>query len=105
MGDNLGFLGFFDLDGTLTGLFQSRNASRVPTAADSLPTYRVYGPAGLLSSGTTSAFDSGNVTGLYQASVSLAASSGYERGQVYTIRFQATVSSVVYAGCGTFVVK
>lgn len=98
------FLGYFDLGGTLFGLFQALNGSNVPTAADSLPTFRIYSSAGLMTNGTgtTAAFDAANVTGLYSFTKTLNSGDGYARGTTYFVRVQATVSSTVRAKTFSF---
>jgi hypothetical protein len=100
------FLGFFDLESDLLGLWQALNNSNVPTAATGTPTYRIYGPEGLMNNGTgnCSAFDSGNVTGVYQFTTTLAEADGYARGVTYTVRTQGTVSGSAKAGMFTFTV-
>jgi hypothetical protein len=100
------FFGFFTLEATLLALMQSVNSSGTPVAADAAPTFRIYGPSGLMNNGTgtTSAFDSGNVTGMYQASKVVGAADGYARATTYTIRFQWAVSSVPKSFAGTFMV-
>jgi hypothetical protein len=101
-----GFIGFFSLSGTLKGLWQGRNASKSPTAATGNVTFRIYGESGLMTNGTgtATAFDSSNVTGLYQFSKALNSGDGYERGKCYTVRIEATVSAVVKVATYTFVV-
>lgn len=96
------FIGIIPLDGTLPATALTRNTSGVPTAPAAAPTYRVYGPAGLLSgqTGSTSQLDS--QTGLYRASLSLTGANGYESGQTYCVLFQATVSGNAWAELATF---
>ena len=48
----MSFLGYVTLSATLKGDVLTRNSSDVPINADSLPTYRIYGPNGLMTSGT-----------------------------------------------------
>lgn len=78
------FIGFFNLGSTAFLLCTSENASGVATAADDLPTFRVYGSSATpVATGTTSAFDSGNLTGVYLASFSI--SGGFARGSNYQV--------------------
>jgi hypothetical protein len=46
------FVGFVALGGTITVSMLEKNSSGAPVNADSLPSYRVYGPAGLMQNGT-----------------------------------------------------
>ena len=59
----MSFLGFITLEATLKGTAITRSSTNVPTNTDSLPTYRIYGPNGLMTSGTgTAAFrDTGSI--------------------------------------------
>ena len=102
----MNFLGFFALGGTLSGLFQATGSNGLPAAADALPTFRIYGPGGLMSNGTgtCSAFDASNVTGLYKFTVPLNGGDGYARGGTYTVRVLATVSAAAQVGMFSFVV-
>jgi hypothetical protein len=101
------FLGFFRLDvDDLFGLYQSRNTSRTPTADDGTPAYRIYGEAGLMTSGTGNAvlFDSSNTTGLYKVTHTISSANGYERGKCYTLRVTGTVGAVARCEEFTFIV-
>lgn len=100
------FLGYFNLGDTLKGLVQARDASNVPTVADALPTFRIYSASGIMSNGTgtTTAFDSGTVTGVYQLSKVLNQSDNYTRGQLYQVRVAYAVSSANRADLLTFIV-
>lgn len=66
----MSFLGFITLGDTLKGTAITRSSTLVPTNGDSLPTYRIYGPDGLMTSGTgtTSFRNTGSVTGATNAS-------------------------------------
>ena len=83
------FIGFVAIDATLKFLVQVRDASDVPIAPQSTPTYRVYGANGLMTNGTGSASvkETGSVTGATNASpiVITAASHGLTTGQKITI--------------------
>ncbi len=63
------FLGYVQLEDTLTAPVLILDASRTPVNLDSLPTVRVYGPLGLVAEVTAmgSLLDSGAVTGATQA--------------------------------------
>ena len=48
----MGFAGFVSLGTAFNGLFVTKNSSEQPMNADSLPTFKVYGPSGLMQNGT-----------------------------------------------------
>jgi len=101
------FAGFVQLGSTITGAVLTRNAStQVPTDAASPPTFRIYGPSGLMANGTGTAslLDSSNTDGLYSWSYTPAGANGFAAGVTYTILFQYTVSAVVQAQIVTFTV-
>src|SRR6185437_4946841 len=83
------FLGFVDLEDDLLGLILTANGSGTPTDSVSAPTFRVYGPNGLMTNGTgTSALqDSGTVTDATNASpiVVTSANHGLRTGARVTI--------------------
>lgn len=87
------FIGNFELGSTMRGLVGTLNSSGVPTAADSLPTFRIYGEGQLMpnGTGTTALFDASTLTGVYQFTKSVPSSDGYERGRVYFVVVQAAV--------------
>lgn len=97
------FLGFIDEGTAATLLFQLRNQSRVPVEPAAAPTFRVYGAAGPVASGTgsASAFESGNVTGATNASpiVITSAAHAVVTGQAVTV---ASVGGNTAAN-GTFI--
>ena len=65
------FTGLVDKGAVVRLAVLSRDGGLTPVDADSAPTYRVYGPAGVLSGGTGalgSFFDSGTLTGATNAS-------------------------------------
>lgn len=101
------FLGYYDLDATVKWLYQAKNGSGEPAAATGAPTFRIYGESGLVgsSTGSLTAFDTGNVTGTYEGSQVVSAANGYERGKCYTIRVLATVGGLTRAEMYTFMVQ
>ena len=169
----MSFAGFVVLESAIDVTVLSRSGNS-PVNATSLPTYRVYGPNGLMTSGTGSAafkdtgtitgatnatpivitdvahglktgnivtitgvggnpaangtftvtyvtddtysldssvgngaYTSGgtwNVTGLYEATITAAAASGYAAGQSYLVVFQGVVSAANWAEAIAFVV-
>ncbi len=64
------YLGFVSVDAALQVPYLLKNSSGAPKNGDALPTYRVYGPAGLMTAGTGSMAlkDTGAVTGASNAS-------------------------------------
>lgn len=83
------FEGFTSLGSTKDIPVLIQNASAAPIDADSLPVFRVYGPNGLMSSGTGTCtrFESGTITAASNASpiVITSASHGLQTGNVITI--------------------
>lgn len=59
----ISFAGFVQLGSTLDIALVASNTSNIPTDADAFPTYRIYGPAGFLTSGSLTFKDAGTVTG------------------------------------------
>jgi hypothetical protein len=98
------FSGFVALGDTFTDFLAVRDSNRQPVAPDAAPTFRVYGPSGILSAagGTCTPAHTGSVTGASNASpvVITSASHGLQTGQ------RVTVSGVGgnTAANGTFVV-
>lgn len=60
------FVGFVSLEDTIEVCFLARSGD-TPMNAASLPTYRIYGPQGLLATGSAAYKDSGTVTGATNA--------------------------------------
>lgn len=81
----------FALGDDAFGLEGSRNASSVPTVITGSMTFRVYGPNGFIESGTATLFDGSNLTAVYKWNITTS-SPDYERGQVYDVVLQYTVS-------------
>lgn len=99
------FFGFFRLAiDTVYGIEQSRNDTDNPTAAAAPPTFRVYGPDGVLvASGTCTTFDSGTIIGAYKFSFSTS-SPAFSRGSTYTVVVTYMVSSSARQSIHTFMV-
>ena len=83
------FVGFTQLEASLVIDVLARNSSLSPVNLDALPTYRLYGPSGLMDSGTGTCTlkESGSVTGATNASpiVVTSASHGLTTGTRVTI--------------------
>ncbi len=81
------FLGLAPINVAFSQPLLTKNGSLVPSNADSLPTYRVYGPAGLVASGSLALQETGSITGATNASpiVITSANHGLTTGQRVTI--------------------
>ena len=83
------FLGFVAIDASIKATIMTKNSSGVPVDATAGPTYRVYGPTGIMANGTgsMSAKDSGTVTGATNASpiVITSANHGLTTGMRVTV--------------------
>jgi hypothetical protein len=81
------YAGLVELEDTIQGLLITRSASLTPTDSDALPTFRVYGPDGLVTSGTCSRLETGTITGATNATpiVITSAGHGLTSGSVVTI--------------------
>ncbi len=97
------FDGFVTLEGTLVARVLVRNSSNTPVAPDAAPTYRIYGPSGLMASGTGTT-TVGDVTGLYSVSIAALAANGYEAGESYAVVFSGLISSVGWGELHVFCV-
>lgn len=75
----MSYLGFVSLASAVKAIFMTKNASGTPEDATALPSFRVYGASGLMSSGTGSASfkNSGVVTGATNASPIVITSSAH----------------------------
>lgn len=98
------FLGFVDLGDTMKLVDLIKNSSGVPSNTDSLPTYRIYGPSGLLSimTGSLAKKDTASVTDASNTTPIVLTSAGHG----LTTGTRVTVISVTgnTAANGTFVV-
>ena len=84
------YLGFISLGSTLLGGQLTKNTSTLaPANSDAVPTFRVYGPSGLMTGGTGSAAlkDTGSITGASNANpiVITSAAHGLTNGTRVTI--------------------
>lgn len=98
------FQGFVELESTLPVADLVTTSAGVPVNSDSLPTYRVYGPDGLLAlvAGSLAKKDTGSITGATNASPIVVTSAGHG----LTTGTRVTVSGVGgnSAANGTFMV-
>jgi hypothetical protein len=98
------FSGLVQLDGSLVLWLQIVDANKLPVLPDAAPTFRVYGPSGLLptAGGTATDGHTGSVTGATNASpiVITSAGHGLSTGQ------RVTISGVLgnLAANGTFTI-
>jgi len=86
------FVGYSQLSGTAWGLVQVEDTGGSPIAADNLPTFRVYGSDSETpkATGTCTAFDSGNIDGVYKFSFTV--SGAFSRGLNYSVVISWKVS-------------
>jgi len=96
------FLGFVSLSSQLKAAVLVKNSSDSPVNADATPTYRVYGPSGLMTggAGSLSQKDTGSVTGATNASPIVITSAGHN----LTTGTKVTITGVLgnTAANGTF---
>ncbi len=102
MENNL-YLGIVDLSASLYAMVPT-NESGVPTDADALPTYTIYGPDGAMTNGTGTTATVVGVTGLYDFTHAITSGNGYASGKTYFIRADWEVSSAARASHLTFTV-
>lgn len=98
-----GFAGFCQIDDTIRKAVLSVNPSDgTPLQADALPTFRVYGPNGLIATGTTTQKDAGTITGATNASPTVITSQGHG----LTTGMKVTISGILgnTGANGTYVV-
>lgn len=93
MNDMVGFIGFVELNGTLFIPLLTKSGD-TPTAADALPTYRVYGPDGALMPNGTGTFTAGDQTGYYYATHAITAVNTYDIRLNYSIKVAYAISAV-----------
>lgn len=72
-----GYIGIVALGSVLDVAIAAKNSSNVPTDADSSPTYRIYGPAGFMNSGTLAFKDTAAVTSATSANPTVYTSAGH----------------------------
>lgn len=72
-----GYAGLVTLNATIDKVVVSVDGSDVPLDADALPTYRIYGPAGVLETGSVSYKDTGSITGATNATPTVVTSVGH----------------------------
>ncbi len=96
------FIGFVQLEATLSSAIRVKDTSDTPVQADALPTFRVLGPNGIIENGTTSQFNNGTISAATNASPIVITSSAHG----LTTGAYVTVAGVTgnSAANGTFVV-
>lgn len=85
-----GFAGFVQLGSAIDIAVIAKNTSNVPTDADAAPTYRIYSPAGFLSSGSLTNKDAGSITNCPPANPTVYTSVGHN----LTVGTRVTVSGI-----------
>ena len=98
------FAGFVGLSETLGGAFIVKNSQESPVNADASPTFKVYGPGGLMQGGTGIASKLDADAGLYQFAIAADPSNGYEVGTSYRVFINATVNGLTVAYEQSFIV-
>ncbi len=86
-----GFAGLVALGSAIDVTILAKNSSNVPTDADALPTYRIYGPAGFMASGTVAYKDTAAITNCPPANPTVYTSVGHN----LTVGTKVTVASIV----------
>lgn len=101
------FWGYFPLSGSSAvgawGLVASESpTSHIPTQADALPTFRVYGADSDTpkATGTATAFDPGNLTGVYR--IGFPVTGAFERGLNYQVVIDYAISATPQQQIATF---
>lgn len=99
------FSGFVALNDTFNGAFIAKNSSEVPVDADSSPTFKVFGPTGLMTGGTGIASKLSSDAGYYAYGVTIDPSNGYEVGTLYNVMISVTISAVTTGYQQSFIVS
>lgn len=104
--DDIGFIGFIDLDDTLPVAIQCRNSSGVVKSPSSAPTYTVYPPgfSVYIATGSLGSSDRDSKRGFRTGSIAATSSTGYETNKLYTVIYEYTTDSQDRAAIGTFMV-
>lgn len=105
--DDIGFIGFIDLDATLPVAIQCRDSSGVPTSPSAAPTYTVYPPgfAEFIATGSLDASDKDSKSGFRTGSIAATSATGYESNRLYTVIYEYSAGSQNRAAIGTFMVS
>lgn len=101
--DDLGFLGFVNLEDTLRLALQCRNSSGVSTAPDAAPSWAAYSTSDTsVLTGSLGAADADSKTGFRTGNLVATAANGFAAGGRYTIRFSYAISASARAAVGWF---
>ncbi len=100
------FDGFFQLESTATGVVIVRTGSNAPVDADHTPTYRVYGPSGLMAgqAGSLAALDTGTITGATQNAPITVTSVGHNRVTGDRVQISGVLGNTAANGAWTIAV-
>jgi hypothetical protein len=97
------YLGFVALEADIIVPALTKDTLGQPATPAALPTYRVYGPTGLMNNGTGSlALTDAAVTGLYSVNLPVNASNGYSTGQTYVVLILCQVAGNAWGEIHTF---
>mgnify|MGYP001579456844 CR=1 FL=1 len=89
--------GIVDLGSAVFMTVQCKNTSRVATAPDATPAYKIYGPAmTLITSGSFNATIIDSNTGYYGTTVTCSSGAGFAVGTAYRVRVTYAISSTTY---------
>lgn len=100
----MNFVGFVALEANLFAMLVAKNGD-LPTNADALPTYRIYGPGGTLRKTGTSISHTTDQTGLYRITQAINAVDGFAAGETCFVLVQYAISAANKALMLSFVVS
>jgi hypothetical protein len=100
------YCGSWKIDDILYHKIQTSSVTTgAATDADAAPSWRVYEDS-TATPVTTGSYATLNAqVGFYTAAITLAAAIGYEKGKTYSIRYQATVASIIGADVDMFQIE
>lgn len=100
------YCGSWKIDDILYHKIQTSSVTTGGVAdADAAPTWRVYEDSTATPVTTGSYATLNSQVGFYTAAITLAAGIGYEKGKTYSIRYQATVASIIGADVDMFQIE
>jgi hypothetical protein len=100
--NDIGFIGFVELTGSILIPVLCRNASDVLTAPDADPTYTVLDKAGTTIQTGTLTTNLGGITGSQAALEVVTAARGYTAGETYTFIIEYAISAAAHGAEGMF---
>ena len=103
--NDMGFLGWADIDGSLRIGVLCRNGSDVLTAPDADPTYTILDKNGATVQTGTLAVNEALIVGRQAASESITLARGYTSGETYGVVVEYAISAEAHGTQGTFAVQ